>query len=189
MENCSFPEIWIEINSLFGFSIRYTAALKAYGLVFGDDQENRFLSLAHESLWRQLMSELSKIYDRALTCGKENCSIERLEKACEESPFLSSERRDEFTKNMENMRKRYEMLFPRELRNKKLAHYDRAAIRKQIVDDYCFDDIELFVRDTASLLDKIGSAVLPADITSRNYDGLARDFENSLLLLQERQNV
>lgn len=189
MEERSLPKIWIEINSLFSFSISYTAALKAYGLVFGDDQENRFLSLAHESLWRQLMSEISKIYDRASTCGKENCSIERLEKACEESQFLSSERQEEFTENMGDMRKRYEMLFPRELRNKKLAHYDRAAIRKQIVDDYCFDDIELFVRDTASLLDKIGSAVFPADVTSRNYDGLVGDFENSLLLLQERQNV
>lgn len=189
MEKCLFPEIWIEISSLFSVSLGYTAALKAYGLVFGDDQENRFLSLAHESLCRQLMSELSKIYDRASTCGKENCSIERLEKACEESLFLSSESRDKFTKSMEGMRKRYETLFSRDLRNKKLAHYDRAAICNQIVDDYCFDDIELFVKDTASLLDKIGSAIFPADITFVDYDGLVRDFENSLLLLQERQNI
>lgn len=195
MENVRLLDIWCKLTLLFQIPLTFAAALSAYGSVYGNDSpQNMFLEQAHKSLWRQLLSELSKIYDRDATRDKENCSIERLENEYKNSAFVTQTDDDEIIRDMENLRMRYEELFPRTLRNKKLAHYDLAAFFDPIRNEYNFDDVEALVKDTSALLNKVGSTIvgsniLPADIDLFDYDSCVERVKRDLLMLQERQTV
>lgn len=108
---------------------KYAAALKAYGNVYKDDgAQNAYIDVAQEALWRQLMSELSKIYDRKSTCGSDNCSIRQLRQCCLNHATAMHGKSSELIAQLDALCERYESLFSRELRNKKLAHYDLKAV-------------------------------------------------------------
>ena len=61
--------VWYGIVSLFQFTQKYAAALRAYGEVYGDKGSgNVYIDLSQEVIWRQLLSEISKIYDKEKDC-------------------------------------------------------------------------------------------------------------------------
>ncbi len=86
--NNKISDIWFGLVALFNFTYKYTAAIKAYGVVFGDNASNNaYIDTAQEAIWRQMLSELSKIYDRKATCGADNCSMSHLRDTCKELPI------------------------------------------------------------------------------------------------------
>lgn len=175
--------IWMAIITLFQFAQKYTAALKAYGNVYKDDgAQNAYIDVAQEALWRQLMSELSKIYDRESTCGSDNCSIRQLRQCCLNHATAMHGKSSELTAQLDALCERYESLFSRELRNKKLAHYDLIAVFSQEPPPIPFDDVEQFINETAHTLQQIGDCLLGVEVNF-GYDELVKNFQASLLKL------
>ncbi len=175
--------IWMAIITLFQFAQKYTAALKAYGNVYKDDgAQNAYIDVAQEALWRQLMSELSKIYDRESTCGSDNCSIQQLRQCCLNHATAMHGKSSELIAQLDALCKRYESLFSRELRNKKLAHYDLKAVFSQEPPPIPFDDVEQFINETAHTLQQIGDYLLGVEVNF-GYDELVKNFQASLLKL------
>ena len=119
MPDFKSPEfVSLGLVSLFQFAQKYTAALKAYGEIFGDEgAENAFIDTSHEALWRQLMSELSKIYDRAQICGSDNLSINMLRNLCLEHPCFTKEENNATILALDGLQTRYEELLSKNLRN------------------------------------------------------------------------
>ena len=159
MSNSVYNEphiIWGTIITLFQFVPKYAAALKAYGNVYKDDgAQNAYIDVAQEALWRQLMSELSKIYDRESTCGSDNCSIRQLSHCCLNHATAMHGKSSELIAQLDALCERYEALFSKELRNKKLAHYDLVAVFSQEPPPIVFDDVEQFINDTAHTLQHV----------------------------------
>lgn len=67
--------------------VSYTAAVKAIGEIretnsYSEWQNNIFLLLAEESIWRELVSNLTKIFDSKSTYGHSNLSIDKLKDLC-----------------------------------------------------------------------------------------------------------
>lgn len=175
--------IWMAIITLFQFAQKFTAALKAYGNVYKDDgAQNAYIDVAQEALWRQLMSELSKIYDRESTCGSDNCSIRQLRQCCLNHATAMHGKSSELTAQLDALCERYESLFSRELRNKKLAHYDLIAVFSQEPPPIPFDDVEQFINETAHTLQQIGDCLLGVEVNF-GYDELVKNFQASLLKL------
>lgn len=175
--------IWMAIITLFQFAQKYTAALKAYGNVYKDDgAQNAYIDVAQEALWRQLMSELSKIYDRESTCGSDNCSIQQLRQCCLNHATAMHGKSSELIAQLDALCKRYESLFSRELRNKKLAHYDLKAVFSQEPPPIPFDDVEQFINETAHTLQQIGDYLLGVEVNF-GYDELVKNFQAGLLKL------
>lgn len=175
--------IWMAIITLFQFAQKYAAALKAYANVYKDDgAQNAYIDVAQEALWRQLMSELSKIYDRESTCGSDNCSIRQLRQCCLNHATAMHGKSSELIAQLDALCERYESLFSRELRNKKLAHYDLKAVFSQEPPPIPFDDVEQFINETAHTLQQIGDCLLGAEVNF-GYDELVKNFQASLLKL------
>lgn len=175
--------IWMAIITLFQFAQKFTAALKAYGNVYKDDgAQNAYIDVAQEALWRQLMSELSKIYDRESTCGSDNCSIRQLRQCCLNHATAMHGKSSELTAQLDALCERYESLFSRELRNKKLAHYDLIAVFSQEPPPIPFDYVEQFINETAHTLQQIGDCLLGVEVNF-GYDELVKNFQASLLKL------
>lgn len=186
MSNSVYNEphiIWGAIITLFQFAQKYAVALKAYGNVYKDDgAQNAYIDVAQEALWRQLMSEMSKIYDRESTFGSDNCSIRQLSRCCLNHATAMHGKSSELTAQLDALCERYESLFSRELRNKKLAHYDLKAVFSQEPPPIAFDDVEQFINDTAHTLQQVGDCLLGVKVDF-GYDELVKKYQASLLKL------
>lgn len=186
MSNSVYNEphiIWGALIILFQFAQKYAAALKAYGNVYKDDgAQNAYIDVAQEALWRQLMSEMSKIYDRESTFGSDNCSIRQLSRCCLNHATAMHGKSSELVAQLDALCERYESLFSRELRNKKLAHYDLKAVFSQEPPPVVFDDVEQFINDTAHTLQQVGDCLLGVKVDF-DYDELVKKYQASLLKL------
>lgn len=103
----------------------YISALEAVQYEKHELLSNQFISLAAESMARQLTMDLCRIFDREKTMGFTNCCVETLEKVCLDcnSLFPNGES-DELISEMKALREEFESAIKRETRNKKLAHSD-----------------------------------------------------------------
>lgn len=178
--------VWYGIVSLFQFTQKYAAALRAYGEVYGDkEQGNAFIDLAQEAIWRQLLSEISKIYDKESTCGPDNCSMKQLYHVCCNHPRFPDRENDELLKQIVDLYESYKSLLSKKLRDKKLAHYDLEAVFELKSTYILFDDIEQFIVDTESVLSKIGNRLLGIDVGWR-YQECVKKCKEDLLSLNRK---
>ena len=175
--------VWYGIVSLFQFTQKYAAALRAYGEVCGDkEQGNAFIDLAQEAIWRQLLSEISKIYDKESTCGSDNCSMKQLYHVCCNHPRFPDRENDELLKQIDDLYESYKSLLSKTLRDKKLAHYDLEAVFALESPYVPFDGIERFIVDTGSILSKIGVRLLGGEL-SLQYQEFVKAYKEDLLSL------
>ena len=178
--------VWYGIVSLFQFAQKYAAALRAYGEVYGDNEQgNAFINLAQEVIWRQLLSEISKIYDKESTCGSDNCSMKLLYHLCCNNRHFPDGESDVLLKQIDRLYERYESLLSKRIRNKKLAHYDLEAVFALESPYVPFDDIERFIVDTGSILSKIGVRLLGGEL-SLQYQEFVKEYKDNLLSLSNK---
>lgn len=177
--------VWLGVVSLFQFAQKYTAALKAYGEIYGDGETNNpFIDISHSALWRQLISELSKIYDREKTCGEDNLSISQLRQLCLNHKAFPDGATEDILKELGSLQTRYEMLLSKELRNKKLAHYDLISAFTYRVPTILFGEVEQFVLDTSAVLTEVGERLLLGEL-SIGYESLVQEFKENLYKIQK----
>ena len=175
--------VWYGIVSLFQFAQKYAAALRAYGEVYGDKKSgNVYIDLSQEVIWRQLLSEISKIYDKESTCGFDNCSMKQLYHVCCNHPRFPDRENDELLKQIDDLYESYKSLLSKTLRDKKLAHYDLEAVFALESPYVPFDDIERFIVDTGSILSKIGVRLLGGEL-SFQYQEFVKEYKDDLLSL------
>lgn len=178
--------VWYGIVSLFQFTQKYAAALRACGEVYGDNEQgNAFIDLAQEAIWRQLLSEISKIYDKESTCGSDNCSMKQLYHVCCNHPRFPDRENDELLKQIDDLYESYKSLLSKKLRDKKLAHYDLEAVFELKSTYILFDDIEQFIVDTESVLLKIGNRLLGIAVGWR-YQECVKKCKEDLLSLNRK---
>ena len=175
--------VWYGIVSLFQFTQKYAAALRAYGEVYGDKESgNVYIDLSQEVIWRQLLSEISKIYDKKSTCDFDNCSTKQLYNVCCNNRHFPEGESDVLLKQIDRLYERYESLLSKRIRNKKLAHYDLEAVFALESPYVPFDDIERFIVDTGSILSKIGVRLLGGELTFQ-YQEFVKEYKDDLLSL------
>lgn len=175
--------VWYGIVSLFQFALKYAAALRAYGEVYGDKGSgNVYIDLSQEAIWRQLLSEISKIYDKKSTWDFDNCSMKQLYHACCNHPRFPDGESDVLLKQINRLYERYESLLSKKLRDKKLAHYDLEAVFVLESPYIPFDDIERFIVDTGSILSKIGVRLLGGELAFQ-YQEFVKAYKEDLLSL------
>ena len=172
--------VWTAIVSLFHFAQNYTAALRAYAEVYRDKETNAYIDISQEAIWRQLLSEISKIYDKEATCGEDNCSLRRLYFSCLHHRRFPNAENDTTLKQIDELYARYASLLPLKLRNKKIAHYDLEDMFTYNQVSISLDDVEQFINDTADILSQIGGRLFGAELANK-YSELVEKYKNSLL--------
>lgn len=132
---------------------------------------NLYLQTARKAIWRQLISGLTKIFDRAQTMGNRNCSLAALKKECLEgsiSPMFPEGEQDALIKEIDVLNEEYQALIPSYVRNKKIAHQDLNEIYRLDVPEISLPRTNALVHKTATLIDDILTKVIGEPIVIGN---------------------
>ena len=162
------------------------AAIRAYDNVFQNSScDNVFLQRSYDSIWRELLLEIARIFDNANTGSGENCTLLRLKKLCckERYSFLfANNGKDNLIQSLDAVFEYYNQLPIIKTRKKQLAHHDL----KQAVAGECIkislDQVEQLIANATDVFAKIYTRFCLGafEISFPIYDVLVKYFEDAL---------
>ncbi len=164
------------------------AAMNVYGLIechiltVPEDQKVLW-EINVESVWRRLVSDLTKLFDKDSTCGKVNCSLLQLKKFClraENTAIFPSGESDPLIIAIDELKKKYDTTVSSDARNKKVAHHDLAALRNDPPSFINLSDINELVEVTTETVTQITSKLLPIDFVFPPIIELQQHYEKAL---------
>lgn len=190
MSKYDTPELICTAISTFIVEIReQMAAIRAYDNVWDSNEcQNVFLQRTYESTWRELLSELTNVFDKSCTGLNENCTLVRLRELCLSDRYLelfSKGDGNDLIQSLDEVFRYFEQLPLRKIRNKQLSHHDM----KQLFEGECIqislEQIEKLVLDTTDVFAKIYTQFHHGwvEVTFADYNMLVRSFENALIQL------
>ena len=168
-----------------------TAALRAYDNVFQSESPNHiFLQRAYDSIWRELLSEIARIFDKANTGSSENCTLLRLKELCysEEYSFLFPDNeKSNLLQSLDKLIEHYNQLPILKSRNKQLAHHDLKQVLSGECIEISLEQIEKLVEDITDVFAKIRTQLYLGnyEVSFANYNALVEQFEKDIRKLIE----
>ena len=142
----------------------YLAAVKAVGVIqkgTGKEiwTENKYLVLSEQAIWRQLVLDITKLFDTEKTGKYDNCSLKMIKALCLEEKYLylfPKGQDDPLIQAIDKMYDKYISTTTLHVRNKKIAHHDLNEIFLSNIPCLLFSDIEELANETIQLIYKIG---------------------------------
>ena len=87
--NGELEEICSALSVFIAEARKDAAAIRAYqNVVEGTEVYNEFLDISHNSIWRELLIEIAKIFDSSRNGLNENCSVKRLRAECLKDTYV-----------------------------------------------------------------------------------------------------
>lgn len=168
--------VWLGVANLVTKIMQETGALKAYSMCC-QETNNEFLKIAEDTIYRQLLMDISKFFDRPTIAGNMNCSIPQLRKMClrETSKFVEGEN-DCLIKEIDDLIKLFEDVISKELRNKKLAHFDLEELFAFNQHFIIFGDVENLVVKLGNVISEVGARLMLVEVNYPTIDAYARAY-------------
>ena len=146
--------------SVFLTEIReYAAAIRAYDNIFQDvPHSNAFLQRSYDALWRELLSEIAKIFDSAGKGTNKNCTLLRLKELCFDKQYaflFPNGEKDTLVQLLDLMFKKYNQLPIKKSRRKQLAHHDLDQTIAGKCITISLEQIESLIADATDVFTKI----------------------------------
>lgn len=178
--------VWLGVANLVTKVMQETGALKAYSMRC-QDATNEFLKIAEDTIYRQLLMDISKFFDRPTIAGNMNCSIPQLRKMCLRDKIKFAEGEDDrLIKEIDDLIKLFEDVISKELRNKKLAHFDLIELFAFNQRFIVFGDIENLVVKMGEVIYDVGVRLILVDVTYPTIDAYAQAYCKALEELRIR---
>jgi len=163
-----------------------SAAIRAYDNVFQNRTcDNVFLQRSYDSIWRELLSEIARIFDKAHTGSSENCTLLRLRNLClneQYSALFPGGETNNLLRCLDVVLDSYRQLPINYSRRKQLAHHDL----KQVIDgesiEISLEQIENLIANTTDVFSKIYTHFLGGffEISFPDYKILVECFEKDI---------
>ena len=180
----TMPFVLFGISNILQQILMETGALKAYSNLCLDT-ENGFLQIAEESISRQLTMNIAKLFDNASTCGKANCSIQQLRELCiSYGDEFAKGNEDRTIIKIDEVVHLFEVIISKEVRNKKLAHFDLNELFafKQVQIE--FEDIQKLVNKLVIIIEELGERLSRTQITYLPIEEYSKFYKKELVKLQ-----
>ena len=115
--------------------------------------------ISENALEQQVLSVFSRIFDKATTCGHDNCSINALrEKCCE------SDASEDLIKKIDSLIEEYEATISKDVRNKKLAHFDYKSVMYGKPCYISFASLAQLADDLSDTISAVSREFMPGEI-------------------------
>ena len=163
-----------------------SAAIRAYDNVFQNKPcDNVFLQRSYDSIWRELLSEIARIFDKANTGSSENCTLLRLKELCckEQYSFLfPNDGKDNLIQSLDAVFEYYNQLPIKKSRNKQLSHHDLKQIIAGEYIEIHMEQVENLIANTTDVFAKIYTRFSLGffEISFPDYDILVEIFEKAI---------
>ena len=181
--------IWYGLFSTFNSVIEYAAAVSAWDDLQKSKSdkttfvklENKFLITTVISLKMQLITELSKFFDKEKTCGKANCSLKELKDALQsDSRYSSKSKTKEYIQKIDELCKIFENVVSNNVRNKILAHNDLEQLFLNNVPTVNFTEVYKLVKETKNLIENVCSVIIGVKSKKIDFEGTEKQYKESL---------
>ena len=167
------------------------ASIRAYDNVFQHKPCNHiFLQRAYDSIWRELLSETARIFDKASTGSSKNCTFLRLKELCysEEYSFLFADNKKcHLLQSLEEVIEHYNQLPIAKSRKKQLAHHDlkQTTVGKPI--EISLEQIEQLIEELTDVFVKMRTRLYLStfEVSFTDYNVLVDQFEKDIIKLIE----
>lgn len=192
MSKYNTPENVCFALSVFITEIReYAAAMRAYDNTFQNKPcDNLFMQRSYDALWRELLSEIAKIFDSAGKDKNENCTLLRLKELCLNKQYafwFPNGEDDTLVQLLDSLFKKYNQLPIKKSRRKQLAHHDlnQTIVGKCIA--ISLEEIEKLIIDITDVFVKIYMRFYLdcVDISFPDYNILVDRYEMDIKRLVE----
>lgn len=176
--------VWLGIASLMTKILQEAGALKAYRDCCCNTKNN-FLEIAQDALGRQLLMDISKFFDRPTICGNENCSIPQLRKMClaANDTFTDGEN-ESIIRQIDSLCESFENIISKDMRNKRLAHFDLVELFSSEQTDIFFDALVELISELGNVVSKVGMQLLLMEVTYPTIDDYTKSYEKAIAELQ-----
>ena len=173
------------------------AAINAYGiieckLVPVPPEQVELWELNIESVWRRLISDLSKLFDRAETCGKSNCSLQQLKEFClrpENRALFPEQETDPLITAIGSLYQQYEDVISRSTRNEQVAHHDLKALRSTPPGFISLKALNELVEDTTKVVSEIGSKLFPFDVSFPSIEDYQHYYKAAIMSMLGHKEI
>lgn len=194
-DNRDVDTIWFAIRVFVHEISKYLAAVKAVAEIQKDVgkekwTDNKYLNIAEDAIWRQLLLDITKLFDKEKTGKHNNCSLKTLKAICleEKSHVFPKGNDDLLMRLIDFLYAKYERIVSSEIRNKKVAHYDLSAIYTLSKPYIVFTDIEELISQTTIVIRLIGVRLW--GIPLEYPPVLAEKYKEAILnLIDEKKNT
>ncbi|QUO37856.1 hypothetical protein KFE19_16140 [Dysosmobacter sp. Marseille-Q4140] len=183
--------VWVGILVLTDEIWKYVAITKAYKRITAENscasKSADFLDVAFQAIWDQLLLDISKIFDRARTCGNENCSIDLLKELIQESVSFSEAEKEIINQEADRLCENFDKIISRDMRNKQIAHYDLESLLNNAEKEIPSEELEAFVVSVAGFLSNISTRFLNERGSIRFYslEGTIKKYEDDMRKIYE----
>lgn len=149
--------VWFGLCSITNRLLQEAGALKACCECASKDN-NIFLQICEETLSRQLLLNIAKVFDSAETCGYPNCSILQLHN-CFSSTVSNNANDSSYTvlSSLEKVQQTFDLTISKKVRNKKLAHFDFEDFFAFNQVTIAFQDLEMLIEELVSVLSTVAA--------------------------------
>ena len=179
--------VWFGVSNILQQILKETGSLMAYSELCLDTQ-NGFLQISEESISRQLTMNIAKLFDNASTCGNTNCSIRFLRELCINRKDVFVNGADDITIcKIDDSINRFEEVISREIRNKKLAHFDFDELYLFRQTYISFDDIIEIVNGVIVIVEELGNRLEFLSVEYPPITKYAEYFKKELIKLQHKE--
>ena len=138
-----------------------------------DGTPSPFMEICEQAVEQQLLSLLSKVFDKEETCGKINCSFRTLQKEGREKNLSQAT-----ICAIDDLYADYEQIISRDVRNKKLAHIDWEMLYNSKLATVDYSDLLQFIKKTCATINAISKEALFADIVMPNISEIEKAIES-----------
>ena len=192
MSKYNTPENVCDALTTFIIEIReQSAALRAYDNIFHNAPcNNVFMQRAYDSIWRELLSEIARVFDKANTGSSENCTLLRLKELCcsEHYSFLfPNKEQDNLLQSFENIIEQYNQLPIIKSRKKQLAHHDLKQVTNGECIEISLEQVEQLIESLTDVFARIRTRFYFGffEVTFVDYNILVEQFEEDIKKLIE----
>ena len=167
---------------------KYVAVLSTiekYALFFRNaDTQSPFMEICEQATEQQLLTLLSRMFDKAKTHNKTNCTFRTLQEECRKKNISQS-----VLCAIDEICNEYEQIISRDVRNKKLAHIDYETLfsRENALIDFSL--LSNLVNDICETITVISNETLLAEISFPSISQIGKEIECSFPFDQIKQQL
>lgn len=136
-----------------------------------------------ESVWRRLITDVAKLFDKASTCGKTNCSLKQLRELCLEpdnAELFPNREEDPLIVAIGQLQDQYEKTVSTSTRNQQVAHHDLELLKSGTPSFIKLSELNNLIDETTDIISNVASKLLLFDVVFPPLEDMEKHFEKAI---------